>query len=335
MSTYATAVRHATMAAARLHRNLGTEDRVTQEGGRVDVFEAAVRLEVPLLFRPLEGLLGAFLNDPIPGVLVTTRRPLSVQRLTAAHELGHQQLGHKPSLDDESILGRSPFVPQPAYALQEVEADAFAIAFLMPRWLVTWHCQHQGWTGSRLQHPEVVYQLSLRIGASYEATCWTLARYKLIGSSAAQKLVTIEPRAIKADLLRGYEPPDFRGDVWSLSELDKGLTISGSRSDLFVLRLPEHSGGGYLWNFDQLKKTGFLIVRDEREGPAENTVGGHVTRLVTALSRERQRGELRLSERRPWQVATPANTFSIRYDLTGPEQEGLSQAERQQLLEAV
>ena len=105
MSTYATAVRHATMVAARLHRNLGTEDRVTQEGGRVDVFEAAVRLEVPLLFRPLEGLLGAFLNDPIPGVLVTTRRPLSVQRLTAAHELGHQQLGHKPSLDDESILG--------------------------------------------------------------------------------------------------------------------------------------------------------------------------------------------------------------------------------------
>ena len=335
MSMYAAAVRHATMAAARLHHNLGTEERVIQEGGRVDVFEAAALLNVPLLFRPLEGLLGAFLNDPIPGVLVTTRRPLSVQRFTTAHELGHQQLGHKPSLDDESMLVRSPFVARPAYPLQEVEADAFAVTFLMPRWLITWHCKHQGWIGPALQRPNVVYQLSLRIGASYQATCWTLARYKLLSAPTAKRLAEIEPRGIKSELLAGYEPPDFRGDVWALSEVDRGMTISGSRSDLFVLRLPEHSGSGYLWNFDQLQSAGFVLVRDEREEPVEDAVGGHVTRRVTALSRERQQGELQFSERRPWQAAAPVNTFSIRYDLTGPEQEGLSRIERQRLLEAV
>jgi len=67
MSTYAVAVRHAAMAAARLHHNLGTQEQVVREGGRVDVFAAAARLDVPLLFRPLEGLLGAFLNDPNSG----------------------------------------------------------------------------------------------------------------------------------------------------------------------------------------------------------------------------------------------------------------------------
>ena len=60
-----------------------------------------------------------------------------------------------------------------------------------------------------------------------------------------------------------------------------------------------------------------------------------MTRRVTALSRDRQQGELRFSERRPWQATAPANTFSIRYDLTGPEQKGLSRAERQRLLETV
>jgi predicted secreted protein len=233
------------------------------------------------------------------------------------------------------MLVRSPFVAQPAYPLQKVEANAFAVTFLMPRWLITWHCEHQGWIGPALQRPDVVYQLSLRIGASYQATCWTLARYKLLSAPTAKKLAGIEPRGIKADLLSGYDPPDFRGDVGTLSEVDRGMTISGSRSDLFVLRLPEHSGSGYLWNFEQLQDAGFALVRDEREGAVEDTVGGHVTRRVTALSRERQQGELQFSERRPWQPTAPVNTFSIRYDLTGREQEGLSRAERQRLLEAV
>ena len=48
---------------------------------------------------------------------------------------------------------------------------------------------------------------------------------------------------------------------------------------------------------------------------------------------QRQRGELELLERRPWQPDDPLHRFSLRYDLMGPE-EGLSQAERRQRLEA-
>src|ERR1700732_3865441 len=130
MTEYATAVRRATMAAARLHQNLDSEARVEREGGNIDVFDVVARLRVPLLLRPLQGLLGVFLSEPTPGILVTTERPLSVQRFTGAHELGHFELKHRPSLDDETILRRSPFGSRPDNDAQEVEANAFAVAFM-------------------------------------------------------------------------------------------------------------------------------------------------------------------------------------------------------------
>ena len=99
--------------ATRLHNAFAMRDRIEAEGGRIDVFETIVRSGVPLLFRPLEGLLGVFIDEPIPGVLVTTKRSLSIQRFTGAHELGHYTFGHNPSLDDESILRRMPYDAAP------------------------------------------------------------------------------------------------------------------------------------------------------------------------------------------------------------------------------
>ena len=54
--------------------NLGSQDRVQREGGNIDVFGAMLQLEVPLLLRPLKGLLGAYLRDPAAGVLSLRRR---------------------------------------------------------------------------------------------------------------------------------------------------------------------------------------------------------------------------------------------------------------------
>lgn len=133
MSDYASAVRNATLAAARLHRDLGSEAMLTREGGNVDIFAVVAKLGIPMLLRPLKGLLGAFLSSPRPGIIITTERPLSVQRFTGAHELGHFWMKHQLSLDDESILRRSPFQSRPDYDPQEVEANAFAAAFLTPR----------------------------------------------------------------------------------------------------------------------------------------------------------------------------------------------------------
>jgi hypothetical protein len=104
------------MAAARLHQQLGLRKQIESRGGNVDVFSAIQTVNLPLLLRPLQGLLGAYLSDPTPGVLVTTQRPMSIQRFTAAHELGHFSLRHQLSLDDESILRRMPIAGQPTYA---------------------------------------------------------------------------------------------------------------------------------------------------------------------------------------------------------------------------
>jgi hypothetical protein len=260
---------------------------------------------------------------------------MSIQRFTAAHELGHFSLGHQPSLDDESILRRMPIGAEIDKDFQETEADAFAIAFMMPKWLILLHCERQGWKIQDLHRPSVVYQLSLRIGASYEALCWTLARYNLITGDAAGLVLKTQPRTLKIDLLRDYQPENYRGDVWFLTERDANTRIDGSRNDLFVLELEEHSGGGYLWDLADLMASGFAIVRDVSESVDGDGIGGPVRRLVTATAASAPRGRMSLGERRPWLPAEPLTNLNLDFDLTGPEQEGLSRAARRHLFEAV
>jgi Zn-dependent peptidase ImmA (M78 family) len=333
-TSYAGAVRTGAMAAARLHKSLDLRNHIALRGGNVDVFAAIQTLDLPLLLRPLQGLLGAYLNDPAPGVLITTQRPMSIQRFTAAHELGHFTLRHEPSLDDESILRRMPIASEQGDNFQEVEADAFAAAFMLPRWLIEWHSERQGWKVQDFRRPSTVYQLSVRIGASYEATCWTLARNQLIRPNLVRELLQTQPRELKAGLLEEYKPQNYRGDVWLLTERDAGTRIDGSRNDLFVLRLEEHSGGGYLWDIDQLKASGFGVVRDELEAVDGEGIGGPVIRRVTAAPLQTHRGRMSLEERRPWDSEPPLTTLDVEFDLTGPEEEGLSRAERRVLLEA-
>ena len=183
-------------------------------------------------------------------------------------------------------------------------------------------------------NPSLVYQLALRLGASYEAACWTLARHRMVTQGLARRLVETEPRELKVALLKDYRPENYRGDVWLLTERDAGTRIDGSRNDLFVLSLEEHSGGGYLWNIEQLAESGFAIVRDSTEALDDEGIGGPVIRRVTAAPEEGSRGSLQLDERRPWEPDPPLSQLQLDFDLTGPEQAGLSRAERRILLEA-
>lgn len=334
-ATYETAVRNGTMAAARLHGQLGTRDLLEARGGCVDVFDAIRMVDLPLMLRPLKGLLGAYLAGPNAGMLVTSERPMAIQRFTAAHELGHHVLGHRPSLDDETVLRRMPGSPEPTGEFQEAEADAFAVAFMMPRWLILAHCARQAWQLEDLGRPEVIYQLALRLGASYEATCRTLERYRLVSARTARRLREVQPRRLKVDLLRDYRPPDYRGAVWLLTELDGGSRLEGSRNDLFVLRLAERGAAGYLWNFDQLAASGFAVLRDEREAIEEGAIGGANLRRITAACDRPVRGRIELAERRSWEQGPPAARIELDLDFTGPEEPGLSRAERRYLLQPV
>jgi Zn-dependent peptidase ImmA (M78 family)/predicted secreted protein len=332
---YVSAVRMGTMAAGRLHRDLGLRRKLEHTGAPVDVFGVIHDLGLPLMLRPLKGLLGAYFRDPTPGILVTTERPMSIQRLTAAHELGHNHLGHKPSLDDESqILRRGPAAHDPANNYQETEADAFAIAFMMPKWLILSHCARQTWHVSDLARPAVAYQLALRLGASYEAACRTLTRYRLISEDTLARLLASPPRALKVDLLGDYRPENYRGDAWLLTERDEGTRIEGSRNDVFVLRLEEHASAGYLWDLDQLTASGFAIVGDTRESDDDQGIGGPVMRQVTAAPQDAPRGQFAVEERRPWETDAATASLAVDFDLSGPERIGYSRAELRRILEA-
>jgi hypothetical protein len=333
--TYAEAVRNGTAAASKLLRRLDWQARLEAEPGAVDIFAIIADLDLPLMLRPLKGLLGAFLKVPTPGILVTTQRPLSIQRFTAAHELGHCLLDHEPSLDDEDqILRRAPRAQDAHTGFQETEADAFAVALMMPKWLILAHCARQGWRVSHLEQADNVYQLSVRIGASYEATVWTLERYGLLNAGCRAALLRTQPRALKVSLLEDFTPSSYHGDVWLLTEKDRGGRIDGSRNDLFVIKLPELGAAGYLWDFDTLVESGFSIVRDSRLSVDGEGIGGPNTRRVLAAPDEDAHGLLHLEQRRPWTSAAPLSTLTVPFDLTGPEESGLSRAERRQRLAA-
>src|SRR5580692_7644116 len=111
-------------AAHTLHRDLGIREQIERSGGgRVDVFGAIAKLGATLMFQPLDKLLGAYVPEEEPGVLITTKRQLPVQRFTGAHELGHLYMRHESSYDDENILLRAPYSTSSHVARQEREAD--------------------------------------------------------------------------------------------------------------------------------------------------------------------------------------------------------------------
>jgi len=259
---------------------------------------------------------------------------LPIQRFTGAHELGHLYMGHQPSLDDEGILRRAPFSTSSRLEKQEREADAFASLFLAPSWLLALIVRRQQWPAESLADPTWAYQLSLRLGTSYSATCHVLERHKAITRLQRDKMLSIEPKTIKRHLLGAYEPPDWRSDVWLLTGRDEGVFIEGGRNDLFVMRLQENSGAGYLWNFEQLKAAGFAVVADGQEAENSELVGGLLTRKVTARSSHRVQGEVTLSETRPWMPQKPLHELHFQYDLRGPEEPGMWEPELQRVLQA-
>ena len=323
-----------TYEASRTHEALGSRKRWERDGGRIDVFDAIDHFGLPLMFQPMEGLLGAYLVRPSPGVLINTRRPLAVRRYTAAHELGHYRLNHEPSLDGEDMIGRTPFAGRLGYDAKEAEADAFAIAFLLPIWLVSGQMKRHGWAASSMREPSNVYQLALRSGVSYEATCYALKNHKVIDADTCSALVEVKPKAIKQSIVPELQPSSWHLDVWHLDAGDDGLFVEVAPGDVLDVTLLEHSGGGYLWDVGGITKSDLELVGDQREpmGP-QGTVGGHVTRRLTARAKAPGVGSVRFVERRPWEVGeAPLASYQFSYDISEVGRAGLFKAQLDRMM---
>jgi len=87
--------------------------------------------------------------------------------------------------------------------------------------------QRQGWTRLELADPVVVYQLSLRMGSSFAATCYALLDCKGIDRPTCAKLMDAnkKKRAMKQALAKPYKPDNWYGDVWLVTERDKSQLV--------------------------------------------------------------------------------------------------------------
>lgn len=319
-------------AALGLLQDLGL-DRAGIRSQRIDVFDCIDRAGAALMFKPMEKLLGAFMiQNGMTGIILNTERPLGMQRFTAAHELGHLILKHDPHADDDGILRRGPLPHGRTFRQvppQEREADAFASYFLLPPSLIAAQMEIQGWDPAHFSSSEIVYQASLRFGTSYSGAVYGLEREHVIGASLRQQLLKARPQSLKLGLLEGQSLPNpGRSDVWHLTERDEGAVVEAGRDDLFLLRLREDTGAGYVWTFDELRNAGFVILRDGREPVLEGQIGASTVRRILAQAARPLVETLRLRECRPWDPEDNPHTLTLHCRTATSDQAGLFERQR-------
>lgn len=302
---------------------------------RVDVFDALAWLDVRVMFRPLDGLMGAYLRGIQPGALISTKRPLSVQRFTAAHELGHAILNHEPSLDSPNVLRRaansqaSRKILGFASYLQEIEADAFAGAFLLPQWVITHHARKQGWSRSSFTQPNIVYQLSLRCGASFQATVWALERHGIIPTDVRTYMLSLKPKTLKAELGHVNAISSTRADAWHLGNADAGADVALSVGDTVTVTLEQQGSGGYLWKPNTDPSPNLNLIETEVTVGRE-AVGAHSKKAFFYKAESRGGVDFSFEHKRPWE-RTALELAHFKLQIEEPES-GLSRANRRRMM---
>ena len=322
----------ASKKATQVHSDAGTSARIQGGFSRIDPMLLAKDQDVPvMLTEQLDKLLGAFLREERAGIIVNSDRPVGMMHMTCAHELGHYFLGHVSTHDEHIDYGD-------ADSVTEQEANQFAYQLMAPMWLVVRTVKAKGWAKTNLLQPAVVYQLSLRLGISFTAMAWALARLKLIKPAQAGALCAAKPKALKNDVLPPGVSLEKNADVWVLDSRDKDWIIEPRSTDRFLLNLPSHATAGYLWSADELAGEGFTLApvlvdarEQRRQGPPMVGGGGEDRYLLSGPAVEKPgRGgaEFHMRETRPW-VADDASAAALALKMQFEAvEEGLSDSTR-------
>jgi len=310
-------------AANRIHQkyNLSRMDMV----GNIylDVFDIIQKEGIILCFRPLDKLHGAYIPLDIgrEGILINSQHPIHLQRFTAAHELGHHVLGHKPSVDI-NILGRAPlhsdkYEGSGSDPEQEKEADSFASAFLLPKWLIAKHLIEIGENQNYLKSDINIYQMSLRLGVSYTSFCWCLLGHDVLTLQKAQFFAKIPPKDIKRKIvteeIRALHP---HANVWIVNEKSSGIKMLGDKNDLFVFELEENPSTGYIWDYSHFEEHGLKLLSDDIIEPEGEIVGSSIKRRAIFTNEDFLMDSVPLYEKRPWNDDT-ANSLFLNLSLGG------------------
>jgi predicted secreted protein len=208
---------------------------------RVDVFGACDKLNLWVVTGALDKLLGVYLPQGGGGMLLTTQRQQTVQRYTAAHEIGHWALGHQGfTLDTETdVLGSTD-------KESEQLAQIFAGQFLLPVPLVLDSLDRMGYDG-QLVTPVQAYGVAREAGVSYEAAVRQLHNMEYVSRTHMTELLNVSPLSIKTQVGHGDRPVNGRADVWAVDENWDGQTLDLLQDDEIVVSLPENRTTGFRW----------------------------------------------------------------------------------------
>ncbi len=347
----AEARRTGSLAAQRARVRLGL-----REERRVEIFDVIEADGTWLMFQPLDRLYGFYRRvGEVTGIAINAQHPPSLQRYTAAHELGHHVLGHGFSLDevhnvdgargieesadfDNALAARSSLdVGDPT---EEAAAQAFAATFLMPiqvfnRVLLDLHFDRD----RPALGAEDVYRLSLEFGTSYEATVTQLAVLDKITWSHARGL-RLPPIRIKT-ALAGQRPENSRADVWLIEETVGERRLQLRVADEVVVRLGEIPSSGYGWELDTdrlgpLKLLDKRFVAGDDDDPA--LYGAAARREIHLRATAPGDTMLRLALTRPWADDPPLQTVAVNLTVvespTGDSPQGLVRSQQLQRISA-
>lgn len=322
------------MRAASVFDSTRAMERIEQDGyTRVDPFRIAEAEGIQVLLRPMDKLLGAFIRDETPGILLNALRPAGLVHMTCAHELGHYFMGHSSAVDET--------IDYDANAeLQEQEAEWFGYHLLVPRPLLTIICRRKGWNKQSLVNPHILYQLALRLGVSYSAAAWSLLRHNLTDYDTVQRLLKTTPAMIKKFLLQG-PLEDSTKDVWLFDDADRSSVLEPRPDDYMVVRLKSHASAGFLWQADsieELESHGFAVAPLVASKVERDSLSFGADTLMDYLvegGRERYDIPLpiQLSEVRPWLGKQEGDATFRSQAHFEPIAEGLSRNAKQAILQ--
>lgn len=130
-----------------------------------------------------------YLGDEISGLLITEKGRTIIgynsiestvrQRFTLAHELGHHILHNEDKLFVDKIMYRKSFSSEKERA-QEIEANAFAAAILMPHKILSDEFNLLMESPEQLTEENIVGKLSSRFKVSSIAMTYRLINLKLL-----------------------------------------------------------------------------------------------------------------------------------------------------------
>lgn len=209
-----------------------------QQDRPIDVLVALERLELTTVVKNLGDVLGVVV--PQGGVMLSSQRGETVQRYTAAHEIGHWIM-HRDTLvidTDLEVMG------QPSQ-VRERQAQLFASYFLMPPPLLIEGLGRYGIRKNEVE-PAATYLLARDLRVSYEAALVRLMAEGFLRSTDLAGLRAFGRSRAREAAFAGRRPEDGWADLWSAS-YQESQALEVTVGDEIVVSLPENRTTPYRW----------------------------------------------------------------------------------------